>query len=47
MTHYDEMKEFLGLNFDDNVMGLIYLGYTDSEYEGKRVIPLEDKITWK
>jgi len=47
MTHSDAMKEFLGLNFDDNVMGLIYLGYTDSEYEGKRVIPLEDKITWK
>ena len=47
MTHSDAMKEFLGLNFDDNVMGLIYLGYSDSEYEGKRVIPLEDKITWK
>lgn len=47
MTHSDAMKEFLGLNFDDNVMGLVYLGYTDSEYEGKRVIPLEDKFTWK
>ncbi len=47
MTHSDAMKEFLGLNFDDSVMGLIYLGYTDSTYEGKRVIPLEDKITWK
>lgn len=47
MTHSDAMKEFLGLNFDDSVLGLIYLGYTDSTYEGKRVIPLEDKITWK
>ncbi|MEO8513013.1 MAG: nitroreductase [Ignavibacteria bacterium] len=47
MTHSDEMKEFLGLNVNDNVMGLVYLGYTDSEYEGKRTIPLEQKITWK
>lgn len=47
MTHTDEMKEFLGLNMDDNVMGLIYLGYTDSTYEGKRTIPLEQKVTWK
>jgi nitroreductase len=47
MTHTDAMKDFLGLNVDDNVMGLIYLGYTDSSYEGKRVIPLEQKITWK
>lgn len=47
MIHTDAMKEFLGLNFDDNVMGLIYLGYSDSEYDGKRVIPIEEKITWK
>jgi len=47
MAHTDVMKEFLGLNFDDKVMGLIYLGYADSSFEGKRVIPLEEKITWK
>lgn len=47
MAHSDEMKEFLGLNADDNIMGLVYLGYTDSAYEGKRTIPLEQKITWK
>lgn len=47
MTHTDAMKEYLGLNMDDNVLGLIYLGYTDMSYEGKRVIPLEQKITWK
>lgn len=46
MTHTDAMKEFLGLNVDDNVMGLIYLGYSDSNYEGKRIIPLEEKIKW-
>ena len=47
MTHSDEMKEFLELNVDDVVMGLVYLGYSDSTYEGKRVIPLEQKITCK
>ncbi len=47
MLHSDEMKEFLGLNMDDNVMGLVYLGYTDSSYEGKRTIPLDQKVTWK
>lgn len=47
MTHTDAMKEYLELNMDDIVMGLIYLGYTESIYEGKRVIPLEQKITWK
>lgn len=47
MTHSDEMKEFLGLNVDDNVLGLVYLGYTDNAYEGKRTIPIEQKIIWK
>jgi nitroreductase len=46
MTHSDNMKEFLELNADDIVMGLVYLGYTDSSYEGKRTIPLEEKIKW-
>lgn len=47
MTHSSRMKEFLGLNSRDKVIGLIYLGYSDSGYEGKRVIPVDDKITWK
>lgn len=47
MTHSSLMKEFLGLNSRDKVIGLIYLGYSDSGYEGKRVIPVDDKITWK
>lgn len=47
MTHSSLMKEFLGLNSRDKVIGLIYLGYSDSVYEGKRVIPVDDKITWK
>lgn len=47
MTHSSLMKEFLGLNDEDIVIGLIYLGYTESTYEGKRVIPLNEKIIRK
>jgi nitroreductase len=41
-----EMKEFLALGEDDEVMGILYLGYADEHPEGKRNIPLEEKITW-
>lgn len=47
MTHKKEMKEFLKLDTDDIVMGLIYLGYSDTVHEGKRIIPLDEKIDWK
>lgn len=47
MTHHKVMKEYLHLRDEDIVMGIIYLGYTDSAHEGKRIIPLSEKITWK
>lgn len=47
MTHTREMKEFLGLNEDDIVMGIIYMGYSDSAFEGKRIIPFDKKVIWK
>lgn len=47
MTHSEQLKEYLGLNYEDSIIGLIYLGYSDSSYDGKRTIPLEEKITWK
>jgi nitroreductase len=47
MTHKKEMKEFLRLDLEDIVMGIIYLGYTDSVHEGKRIIPLDQKVDWK
>jgi len=28
------------------VMGFLYLGYADQHPEGKRTIPLEEKISW-
>ena len=47
MTNKKAMKELLGLAEEDMVMGLIYMGYTDeSAREGKRNIPLEEKVKW-
>jgi nitroreductase len=47
MSHHPAMKQFLGLESQDIVLGLIYMGYTDEpERAGKRSIPLPDKITW-
>jgi nitroreductase len=46
MIHSNEMKEMLKLGYEDIIMGIIYLGYTEHSFEGKRVIPLEDKVTW-
>jgi len=47
MTHHESMKKMLGLAEDDLVMGLLYLGYSDeAPAEGKRNIPLAEKISW-
>jgi nitroreductase len=49
MTHRPEMKTLMGISpaSEDKVMGIIYLGYTDHSFEGKRIIPMEEKINWK
>ena len=47
MTHKQPMKDFLQLNEEDVVIGIIYLGYSDETFEGKRATHMEDKITWK
>lgn len=40
------MKRFLQLRDEDQVIGVLYLGYADHHPEGKRNIPLESKIKW-
>jgi len=40
------MKEFLGLGEEDQVLGLLYLGYSEAHPEGVRKTPLEEKIKW-
>ncbi len=48
MALKEPMKRYLALNTDDQVMGLIYLGYTDQEKkEAVRNIPFSEKIHWK
>lgn len=48
MTHHPAMKQYLGLNDDDHMLGLLYLGYLDEAApQGKRSVPLESKVTWK
>ena len=46
MTLRPEFKNFLGLGDDDNVLGILYLGYADEHPEGKRKAPVEDKVKW-
>ena len=41
-----EMKSFLQFGEEDQVMGILYLGYADEYPEGKRIIPIEEKINW-
>ncbi|MBE7175481.1 MAG: nitroreductase [Mucilaginibacter polytrichastri] len=40
------MKDFYGLEENDQVMGVLYLGYADAKPEGRRIVPLEEKINW-
>lgn len=46
MTLRPEFKAFLELGDDDNVLGILYLGYADEHPEGKRKVPVEEKIKW-
>jgi nitroreductase len=48
MTHHPAMKTYLNLTTEDQVMGILYLGYSDLPLpEGKRNFPLETKIDWR
>ncbi|MBL0882367.1 MAG: nitroreductase [Chitinophagaceae bacterium] len=48
MTYHNSMKQLLGLEEPDQMMGLIYLGYSDEPSPpAKRNIALSEKIVWK
>lgn len=48
MTYHPAMKKYLGLAEEDLMMGILYLGYTDEpSKEGKRIVPLSEKVIWK
>lgn len=40
------MKAFLNLRDEDEVMGVLYLGYADEQPQGARRISLADKVKW-
>ena len=47
MTHKPALKQYLGLDHEDVVMGLIFLGYTDEPAkDGVRNMPLPEKVKW-
>lgn len=48
LTHQPAMKQYLHLKEEDVLMGFLYLGYADDiSKEGKRIVPLHQKIEWK
>ncbi len=47
MTFHPAMKEYLGLNEADKVLGYLYLGYADTVLApGRRLKPLSEKVRW-
>jgi nitroreductase len=41
------MHSFLNIRDEDQVMGVIYLGYADEYPKGVRRVPLSEKVVWK
>lgn len=47
MTHSPAMKSYLGLETEDLVMGLVFLGYSDEPAKaGVRNIAISEKVKW-
>ena len=40
------MKRFLGLEEEDHLIGVLYLGYANEYSPGSRTTPLKEKIKW-
>lgn len=48
LTYHAAMKKYFNLHEEDQMIGLIYLGYTDeAPKEGKRVTSIKEKIDWR
>ena len=47
MVHHQSMKTFFSLAEEDEMIGLLFLGYTDNEWpKGRRVVPMSEKVKW-
>ncbi|HVZ96834.1 MAG TPA: nitroreductase [Chitinophagaceae bacterium] len=48
LTFHPAMKNYFGLQKEDHMLGLLYLGYSDeTPKEGRRVVPLHEKAQWR
>lgn len=48
LTYHAAMKEYFGLHEEDQMIGLLYLGYSDKiPKQGERIVPLKEKIEWR
>lgn len=43
----DAMKDFLGFDDNDRVLGLFYLGYPEGAWPESTRSPIDDKVTWR
>jgi len=47
LTFHPALKSYLNLRDDDQVMGILYLGYSDQPLmAGRRIKPLDEKVSW-
>ena len=47
MVHHSAMKSYFSLSEEDEMMGLLFLGYSDLEWpKGRRIVPMEEKVQW-
>ncbi len=47
MAYHPAMKDMLALREEDTVLGILYLGYSDSPApSGKRIVSFEEKVRW-
>ena len=48
LTFHKAMKSYFGLSDEDQMIGLLYLGYTDTlPKQGERIVPLKEKVEWR
>lgn len=47
LVHNEALKNYLELEQEDKVLGIIYIGISDDPIkEGKRIIPMSEKVKW-
>lgn len=48
LTFHPAMKQYFGLQEEDQMIGLLFLGYSDNPpKKGERIVPLDNKIDWR